>query len=96
MTIKEIIDGLQMTIDLFLFDSETGEDLSKEQLNDLNRTTVEACEGAIELLKEGVEKAIEERFVLLDKEEILQAGLKGREADFHIGGRLFAIREKAQ
>ena len=31
-----------------------------------------------------------------NKDKILQAGMKGREIDFRIGGRLFAIREKAQ
>ena len=34
--------------------------------------------------------------IMLDKEAILQAGYQGREVDFRIGGRLFAIREKAQ
>ena len=31
-----------------------------------------------------------------NKERILQAGMEGREIEFQIGGRLFAIREKAQ
>jgi hypothetical protein len=31
-----------------------------------------------------------------NKDMILQAGLEGREVEFRIGGRLFAIREKAQ
>lgn len=31
-----------------------------------------------------------------NKERILQAGREGREIEFRIGGRLFAIREKAQ
>ena len=31
-----------------------------------------------------------------NKDKILKAGLEGREWDFYIGGRLFAIREKAQ
>lgn len=31
-----------------------------------------------------------------NKERILQAGMKGQEVEFRIGGRLFAIREKAQ
>ncbi len=31
-----------------------------------------------------------------NKDKILQAGMEGREIDFHIGGRLFAIREKSQ
>lgn len=31
-----------------------------------------------------------------NKDKILQAGMEGREIDIRIGGRLFAIREKAQ
>jgi len=31
-----------------------------------------------------------------NKERILQAGMEGREIEFRIGGRLFAIREKAK
>ena len=31
-----------------------------------------------------------------NKAKILQAGMEGREIEFRIGGRLFAIREKAQ
>lgn len=52
MTIKKIINGLEFTKEMFLFDPSTGEEKTKEQLNDLDRTTVDACEGAIELLKQ--------------------------------------------
>lgn len=31
-----------------------------------------------------------------NEERILKAGMEGREIEFRIGGRLFAIREKAQ
>lgn len=31
-----------------------------------------------------------------NKDRILRAGLEGREVEFRIGGRIFAIREKAQ
>lgn len=31
-----------------------------------------------------------------NKERILRAGMEGREIEFRIGGRLFAIRELAQ
>lgn len=31
-----------------------------------------------------------------NKDRILKAGMEGREVEFMIGGRLFAIREKAQ
>lgn len=35
-------------------------------------------------------------WVILNKDKILKAGMEGREIEFRIGGRLFAIREKAQ
>lgn len=49
--IKKTIDGLQFTVDMFLFDPSTGVVKEKEQLNDLDRTTVDACENAIRILK---------------------------------------------
>lgn len=42
MTEKEIIDGLKFTSGMFLFDPSTGEVLQKHQLNDMDRTTVDA------------------------------------------------------
>ena len=51
MTRKEIIDGLKMTMGLILFDPSTGEDIDPDNLNDLNRTTYDACKGAVELLE---------------------------------------------
>lgn len=54
MTRKEIIDGLRMTMELTVFNSLTGENIPVENLNHLNRTTYDACKGAIELLKEGM------------------------------------------
>lgn len=37
-----------------------------------------------------------ENWMERNKERILQAGMEGREIEFRIGGRLFAIREKVQ
>lgn len=51
MTLKEIIDGLKFTIDMFLFDPTTGETY-KEPRNDMDKTTIDACKGAIELLEQ--------------------------------------------
>lgn len=51
MTNEEIIQGLQFTIDMFLFDPSTGEVLEKPR-NDMDKTTIEACKGAIELLEQ--------------------------------------------
>ena len=50
MTIKEIIGGLKFTVDMFLFDPSTGETY-KEPRNDMDKTTIDACNGAIELLE---------------------------------------------
>jgi len=49
MTVKEIIDGLKFTIDMFLFEPSTGETFT-EPRNDMDKTTIDACKGAIELL----------------------------------------------
>lgn len=51
MTIKEIIDGLKFTVDMFLFDPSTGETYT-EPRNDMDKTTIDACKGAIELLEQ--------------------------------------------
>jgi hypothetical protein len=51
MTVKEIIDGLKFTIDMFLFEPSTGETFT-EPRNDMDKTTIDACKGAIELLEQ--------------------------------------------
>jgi len=51
MTIKEIIDGLKFTVDMFLFNPSTGE-IFTEPRNDMDKTTIDACKGAIELLEQ--------------------------------------------
>ncbi len=51
MTIAEIIDGLKFTVDMFLFDPSTGETYT-EPRNDMDKTTVDACKGAITLLEQ--------------------------------------------
>ena len=45
---------------------------------------------------EGLPSAQPDDWLTKNKDKILKAGLEGREEDFYIGGRLFAIREKAQ
>jgi hypothetical protein len=50
MTREEIINGLQFTVDMFLLDPITGETYT-EPRNDMDKTTIDACRGAIELLK---------------------------------------------
>lgn len=51
MTREEIISGLKFTIDMFMFDPSTGETLT-EPRNDMDKTTIDACKGAIELLEQ--------------------------------------------
>ena len=51
MTRKEIIDGLKFTVDMFLFNPSTGETYT-EPRNDMDKTTIDACKGAIELLEQ--------------------------------------------
>lgn len=51
MTRYEIIQGLKFTIDMFLFNPSTGEKYT-EPRNDMDKTTIDACRGAIELLEE--------------------------------------------
>lgn len=51
MTRKEIIDGLKFTVEMFLFDPSTGETFT-EPRNDMDKTTIDACKGAIELLEQ--------------------------------------------
>ena len=51
MTMKEIISGLQMTMDLIQFGPGTGNVRPIYTLNDLDKTTYVACKAAIEALK---------------------------------------------
>ena len=51
MTIKEIINGLKFTVEMFLFNPSTGETYT-EPRNDMDKTTIDACKGAIELLEQ--------------------------------------------
>ena len=48
---EQIIEGLRFTKEMFLLNPRTNETITKEQLNDMDRTTVDACEGAIEILQ---------------------------------------------
>lgn len=51
MTREEIIAGLKFTVDMFLFDPNTGETFT-EPRNDMDKITIDACKGAIELLEQ--------------------------------------------
>ena len=66
MTIDEIIEGLKFTVDMFMFNPMTGEDLTRLDLNPDNRRSVEACKGAIAAileLKAKLEKPIQFRVI---------------------------------
>lgn len=52
--VMKIIQGLDFTIDMFLLNPNTGEIKSKELLNDMDRTTVDACEEAMKILSTNV------------------------------------------
>lgn len=54
------------------------------------------CECAEYMAMRDLPSAQPEDWMERNKERILQAGMEGREIEFRIGGRLFAIREKAQ
>lgn len=51
MTRNEIIDGLKFTIEMFLLDINTGKTFT-EPRNDMDKITIDACKGAIELLEQ--------------------------------------------
>ncbi len=51
---------------------------------------------AIDCIIENEPSAQPKDWIEQSKDSILQAGNEGREVEFRIGGRLFAIREKAQ
>ena len=51
MTREEIISGLKFTVEMFLLDPMTGETYT-EPRNDMDKTTIDACKGAIELLEQ--------------------------------------------
>lgn len=70
----------------------TDEEIQKMQ--DLEQAEIEK---AYQLgYEDGKKDAQPEDWMERNKECILQAGMEGREIEFRIGGRLFAIREKAQ
>ena len=51
MTREKIIKGLKFTVQMFSFDPTTGETIT-ESRNPLDKITIDACKGAIELLEQ--------------------------------------------
>ena len=74
MILKEIINGLKFTVDMFLFDPNTGETFT-EPRNDLDKTTIDACKGAIELLEQTRWIPCSERLPDIDDAVLVDDGL---------------------
>ena len=53
---QKIINGLEFTKAMITFDPSTGKNIDPESLNELDKTTYDACVGAIALLKEQQEE----------------------------------------
>ena len=49
---EEIIKGLHFTVGTFLVDPLTGEERDEESLNNLDKTAVNACRGAVKILEQ--------------------------------------------
>lgn len=77
MTREEIISGLKFTVEMFLFDPSTGEKYT-EPRNDMDKTTVNACRGAIELLEQEpkIEKVIKMRDATPEEIELIDKYIK--------------------
>ena len=75
MTKKEIVDGLQFTIDMFCFNPSTGEVIAKNRLNEESRLTVDACEGAIEIIKalEQVDESVNKSVGAISRQAVIDA-----------------------
>ena len=53
---EKVIKGLEFTKAMITFNPSTGEDIEPENLNEADKTTYDACVGAITLLKEQCEQ----------------------------------------
>lgn len=77
---------------LDLIDRQAAIDMFNVAIQDVGVLDADDVEKVFELLP----SAQPEDWMEQNKDRILKAGLEGREIEFRIGGRLFAIREKAQ
>ena len=55
---EKVINGLEFTKAMITFNPSTGEDIEPENLNEADKTTYDACVGAIALLKEQEAKQV--------------------------------------
>lgn len=90
--VKDVCDAIMSRCDS-CYDPEIGDEIYKDILE---VDAILKCNKEIRIALRNMPSAQQDGKIMLDKEVILQAGYQGREVDFRIGGRLFAIREKAQ
>jgi hypothetical protein len=55
---EKVIKGLEFTKSMITFNPSTGEDIEPENLNEADKTSYDACVGAIALLKEQEAKQV--------------------------------------
>ena len=79
MTKQKIIDGLYFTVGMILFNPLTGESKKPDELNEDDKTTYDACLGAIELLKAQEPHLIP--YEKLDDYEVVWLQIRGFEAE---------------
>lgn len=89
MTREEIISGLKFTVEMFLFDPSTGEKYT-EPRNDMDKTTIDACRGAIELLeKEPCEDCISRQAVFDLMRSLTRWCVRSEDGKFNNVGLLY-------
>lgn len=97
MTSEEIIDRLKFTVDMFLFDPTTGETY-KEPQNNMDKTTIDACKGAIELLGQARWIPVSERLPEVGSEVLVCYEFKGKRsvyiADFYGDGDFHGLDDE--
>ena len=91
---SDLIDRQAATEKLDFYMQSTRSDLECELRED-EMDFYKACHLAKKIIT-NMPSVQPEDWMERNKERILQAGMEGREIEFRIGGRLFAIREKAQ
>ena len=75
MTREEVISGLEFTAEMFLFDPSTGEIYAEPQ-NDMDKTTIDACRGAIEALEAESDTDYKTLLIKLENAEDVIRGLR--------------------
>lgn len=95
MTIEEIIDGLKFTMEMCLYNPTDGSMRPVSTLNDMDKTTYDACEGAIKLLEQQRWIPVSER--LPEKQDCYLVTTKWKgsySGDVYIETNMAVYREK--